>query len=312
MLDVIASSFTQGLLWAVMAVGVYITFRLLDIADLSAEGVFPLGAAVSASIISMEYSQELAPYIPFLATLAAFFSGSIAGFAAGLIHTKLNIPPLLTGILVLTGLYSINLNIMDGRPNIALLGKTTIFTGLQAATGLDKNTVVAIVTLLILLLIIGLLVLFLHTEIGLALRATGDNDKMSEANGINTNRMKIVGYMIGNGLIGLSGAMLAQNNGFADIGMGTGTIVIGLASVIIAEVVVPNLSLGKRLTTVILGSFVYRLIIDTILNQPFISVKATDLRLFQALLLMLVLYLPEFKKQQAGSKRRRELARGRR
>ena len=312
MLDVIASSFTQGLLWAVMAVGVYITFRLLDIADLSAEGVFPLGAAVSASIISMEHSQELAPYLPFLATIAAFFAGSIAGFVAGLIHTKLNIPPLLTGILVLTGLYSINLNIMDGRPNIALLGKTTIFTGLQQATGLDKNTVVAIVTLVILLLIIGLLVLFLHTEIGLALRATGDNDKMSEANGINTNRMKIVGYMIGNGLIGLSGAMLAQNNGFADIGMGTGTIVIGLASVIIAEVVVPNLSLGKRLTTVILGSFVYRLIIDTILNQPFVTVKATDLRLFQALLLMLVLYLPEFQKQQGRLKRRRELAKGRR
>lgn len=312
MLDVIASSFTQGLLWAVMAVGVYITFRLLDIADLSAEGVFPLGAAVSASIISMEYGQELAPFIPFLATIAAFFAGSIAGLAAGLIHTKLNIPPLLTGILILTGLYSINLNIMDGRPNIALLGKTTIFSGLQAATGLDKNAVVEIVTLIILLIIISLLVLFLHTEIGLALRATGDNDKMSEANGINTNRMKIVGYMIGNGLIGLSGAMLAQNNGFADIGMGTGTIVIGLASVIIAEVVVPNLSLGKRLTTVILGSFVYRLIIDTILNQPFVEVKATDLRLFQALLLMLVLYLPEFKKQQARSKRRRELARGRR
>lgn len=312
MLDVIASSFTQGLLWAVMAVGVYITFRLLDIADLSAEGVFPLGAAVSASIISMEYSQELAPYIPFIATLAAFFAGSIAGFVAGLIHTKLNIPPLLTGILILTGLYSINLNIMDGRPNIALLGKVTIFTGLQEATGLDKNTVVAIVTLIILLLIICLLVMFLHTEIGLALRATGDNDKMSEANGINTNRMKIVGYMIGNGLIGLSGAMLAQNNGFADIGMGTGTIVIGLASVIIAEVVVPNMSLGKRLATVILGSFVYRLIIDTILNQPFVDVKATDLRLFQAILLMIVLYLPEFKKQQARSKRRRELARGRR
>ncbi len=312
MLDVIASSFTQGLLWAVMAVGVYITFRLLDIADLSAEGVFPLGAAVSASIISMEYSQELAPFIPFIATLAAFFAGSIAGLAAGLIHTKLNIPPLLTGILILTGLYSINLNIMDGRPNIALLGKVTIFTGLQQATGLEKNTVVAIVTLIILLLIIALLVMFLHTEIGLALRATGDNDKMSEANGINTNRMKIVGYMIGNGLIGLSGAMLAQNNGFADIGMGTGTIVIGLASVIIAEVVVPNLSLGKRLATVILGSFVYRLIIDTILNQPFVDVKATDLRLFQAILLMIVLYLPEFKKQQARSKRRRELARGRR
>lgn len=312
MLDVIASSFTQGLLWAVMAVGVYVTFRLLDIADLSAEGVFPLGAAVSASIITMEHSQELAPYIPFIATLAAFVAGSIAGLAAGVIHTKLNIPPLLTGILILTGLYSINLNIMDGRPNIALLGKITIFTALQDATGWSKNTTVAVITAIALAIILTILILFLHTEVGLALRATGDNDKMSEANGINTNRMKIVGYMIGNGLIGLAGAMLAQNNGFADIGMGTGTIVIGLASVIIAEVVVPNLTLGKRLTTIIIGSFVYRLIIDTILNQPFVTVKATDLRLFQALLLMLVLYLPEFQKQQGRLKRRRELAKGRR
>lgn len=312
MLDVIASSFTQGLLWAVMAVGVYVTFRLLDIADLSAEGVFPLGAAVSASIITMEHSQELAPYIPFIATLAAFVTGAIAGLAAGVIHTKLNIPPLLTGILILTGLYSINLNIMDGRPNIALLGKITIFTALQDATGWSKNTTVAVITAIALAIILTILILFLHTEVGLALRATGDNDKMSEANGINTNRMKIVGYMIGNGLIGLAGAMLAQNNGFADIGMGTGTIVIGLASVIIAEVVVPNLTLGKRLTTIIIGSFVYRLIIDTILNQPFVTVKATDLRLFQALLLMLVLYLPEFQKQQGRLKRRRELAKGRR
>lgn len=312
MLDVIASSFTQGLLWAVMAVGVYVTFRLLDIADLSAEGVFPLGAAVSASIITMEHSQELAPYIPFIATLAAFVAGAIAGLAAGVIHTKLNIPPLLTGILILTGLYSINLNIMDGRPNIALLGKITIFTALQDATGWSKNTTVAVITAIALAIILTILILFLHTEVGLALRATGDNDKMSEANGINTNRMKIVGYMIGNGLIGLAGAMLAQNNGFADIGMGTGTIVIGLASVIIAEVVVPNLTLGKRLTTIIIGSFVYRLIIDTILNQPFVTVKATDLRLFQALLLMLVLYLPEFQKQQGRLKRRRELVKGRR
>lgn len=312
MLDVIASSFTQGLLWAVMAVGVYVTFRLLDIADLSAEGVFPLGAAVSASIITMEHSQELAPYIPFIATLAAFVAGATAGLAAGVIHTKLNIPPLLTGILILTGLYSINLNIMDGRPNIALLGKITIFTALQDATGWSKNTTVAVITAIALAIILTILILFLHTEVGLALRATGDNDKMSEANGINTNRMKIVGYMIGNGLIGLAGAMLAQNNGFADIGMGTGTIVIGLASVIIAEVVVPNLTLGKRLTTIIIGSFVYRLIIDTILNQPFVTVKATDLRLFQALLLMLVLYLPEFQKQQGRLKRRRELAKGRR
>lgn len=310
MLDVIASSFTQGTLWAVMAIGTYITFRLLDIADLSAEGVFPLGAAVSASILTMEVSPDLAPYLPYIATIAAFASGAIAGFVAGIIHTRLNIPPLLTGILILTGLYSINLNIMDGRPNIALLGQTTIFTPLQELTGWSKNMTVAAVTLVVLLLVILLLVLFLHTEVGLALRATGDNAKMSQANGINTDGMKTLGYMIGNGLIGLAGAMVAQNNGFADIGMGTGTIVIGLASIVVAEVVIPNQPLGVRLTTIIAGSFIYRLIIDAILNQPFINVKPTDLRLFQAILLMAVLYLPEFQKQQARKRRRSQLASG--
>lgn len=310
MLDVIASSFTQGTLWAVMAMGTYITFRLLDIADLSAEGVFPLGAAVSASILTMEVSPDLIPYLPYIATIAAFVSGALAGLVAGIIHTRLNIPPLLTGILILTGLYSINLNIMGGRPNIALLGQTTIFTPLQDATGWSKNMTVAVVTLIVLVLIILLLVMFLHTEVGLALRATGDNEKMSQANGINTNLMKTLGYMIGNGLIGLAGAMIAQNNGFADIGMGTGTIVIGLASIVVAEVIIPNQSLGIRFATIIFGSFVYRLIIDAILNQPFIDVKPTDLRLFQAILLMSVLYLPEFQKQQARKKRRNQLASG--
>lgn len=310
MLDVIGSSFSQGTLWAVMAIGVFITFRLLGIADLSAEGVFPLGAAICAMVITQqEVSDQVAPYLPYIGTLAAFVGGAVAGFGAGLINTKLNIPPILTGILLQTGLYSINLRVMDGRPNIALLGQNTIFTPIEQAFGLSKNLTAAIVSLLILAVIILLLVAFLKTEIGLAFRATGDNKEMSLANGINTRRMTTLGYMISNGLVGLAGAMLAQNNGFADISMGIGTIVIGLASIVIAEVIVPNLSIGKRLLTIIAGSFIYRLIIDLILNQNFVDVAPSDLRLFQSLLLMLVLFLPEFQSRRARSKRRKELAR---
>lgn len=296
MLDIVASSFTQGVVWAVMALGVYITFRLLDIADLSAEGSFPLGAAICAVLITSGIN-------PIIATITAFFGGSIAGAVAGWIHTKLKIPALLTGILVLTALYSINLHVMAGRPNIALLGQTTIYSMVQEATGWSKNLSIATITLIILAIIILLLVAFLNTEIGLALRATGDNATMSSANGINTNRMKTLGYMLGNGLIALSGALVAQKDGFSDIGMGIGTIVIGLASVIVAEVVLPNKTLGIRLLSIILGSFIYRLIIDIILNQNIISIRATDLRLFSAILLTFVLYLPELQKNQSGRKR---------
>lgn len=310
MLDVIGSSFSQGTLWAVMAIGIFITFRLLSIADLSAEGVFPLGAAICAMVITQEgVSEQIAPYLPYIGTLAAFIGGAVAGLAAGLINTKLNIPPILTGILLQTGLYSLNLRVMDGRPNIALLGQTTIFTPLEEGLGLSKNLSAAIVALVVLAFIILLLVAFLKTEVGLAFRATGDNKEMSLANGINTRRMTTLGYMLSNGLVGLAGAMLAQNNGFADIGMGIGTIVIGLASIVIAEVIIPNLSIGKRLLTIIVGSFIYRLIIDLILNQNFIDVAPSDLRLFQSLLLMLVLFLPEFQAQRARSKRRKELSR---
>lgn len=296
MLDMVASSFTQGVVWAVMAIGVYITFRLLDIADLSAEGTFPLGAAIAASLISAGIS-------PVIATISAFIGGSIAGFVAGWIHTKLKIPALLTGILILTGLYSINLHVMLGRPNIALLGQQTIYSFAQETLGLNKNMSVALVSLIILLIIIVLLVAFLNTELGLALRSTGDNAAMSAANGINTNRMKTLGYMIGNGLIALAGAMVAQKDGFSDIGMGIGTIVIGLASIIVAEVILPNKTLGIRLTSIILGSFIYRLIIDIILNQKLFEIRATDLRLFSAILLAFVLYLPELQKNR-NSKRR--------
>lgn len=288
-LDVITSSFSQGAVWAVMAIGVYITFRLLDIADLSAEGVFPLGGAIAAILITNGVN-------PFLATIAAFFGGGLAGLLAGWIHTKLNIAPLLTGILLQTGLYSINLHVMGGRSNLALLGQETIYTPIAEMLDLGKNESVIALALIVLAIIITVLVLFLHTEIGLSLRSTGDNPRMSEANGINTNRMKTLGYMIGNGLIALAGAMIAQKDGFADIGMGIGTIVIGLASIIVSEVLLPNKSIGLRLASILLGSFVYRLIIDFILNQSWIDIRPTDLRLFSAILLGFVLYFPEIQK----------------
>lgn len=289
MIDVIASSFTQGTVWAVMAIGVYITFRLLDIADLSAEGVFPLGGAIGAILIMNEVN-------PYVATLLAFVGGSLAGLLAGFIHTKMKIPPLITGILLQTGLYSVNLRVMGGRPNIALLSLDTIYTPIETMFGVSKNLSVTIVAIMVLIVLILLLVFFLHTEVGLALRATGDNPRMSEANGINTDGMKTLGYMLGNGLIALAGAMVAQKDGFADIGMGIGTIVIGLASIVVAEVIIPNRSIGVRLITIVGGSFVYRLIIDTILNQGYIDIRPTDLRLFSAVLLGVVLFLPEIQK----------------
>lgn len=304
MINVIGSSFTQGVVWAVMAIGVYVMFRLFGIANLSAEGVFPLGAAITASLISNGVD-------PVSATLASFIGGMLGGLLAGWMHTKLLIPPLLTGIMVLTGLYSINLHVMQGRPNIALLGQDTIYTWLNnLSPSLSKNMTVSIVSLIVLAIVIALLVLFLNTEIGLALRSTGDNEEMSKANGINTDFMIILGYMIANGLIGLAGSMVAQKDGFSDIGMGIGTIVIGLASIIVAEVIFPNKSIGVRLITVIIGSFVYRLIIDTILNQPFIDIKPTDLRLFSAILLTVVLYLPEMQRRRAEKNRRKALNEG--
>ncbi|UUX32960.1 ABC transporter permease [Fundicoccus culcitae] len=302
MLDIIISSLAQGCVWAIMAIGVYITYRLLNIADMSAEAVFPLGAAVSAIMITNDVN-------PLIATVASFFAGSLAGMVAGLIHTKMKIPPLLTGILVLTGLYTINMHVM-GRPNIALIGSNTIFKGLTDYLNLGRNIPVIIVSLIIVAIIVVVLNAFLHTEIGLALRSTGDNEQMSQANGINTDNMKTLAYMIGNGLIALSGSLIAQKDGFADIGMGTGTMVIGMSSLIIAEVVIPNQPLGIRLSSLVVGSFIYRIIIDLILNQRFFKVEPYDIKLFSAILLGFVLYLPEMKKHLNKYRRNGQLSGG--
>lgn len=293
-MDIVISSITQGAIWAVMAIGVYMTFRLINIADLSAEGVFPLGAAVAA--ISIRHNVP-----PIIATLLAFGAGALAGGIAGIIHTKLNIPSLLTGILMLTGLYTININVMGGKANISLLGKDTIFSQVQKILNVSKYSAIFIVTTVILCILIIILLFFLNTQIGLAFRATGDNVQMSQMNGIHTNRMTILGYMIGNGLIALCGAMITQKDGFSDVGMGIGTIAIGLAAIIIVEVLMPDKPLKIRIPSIIIGSIIYRFIIDTILNQSIITIQSTDLRLYSAVLLGLILYLPTYQQKKRNN-----------
>ncbi|MFH0422819.1 ABC transporter permease [Streptococcus sp. A11] len=285
-MDIILSSISQGLLWSIMAIGVYLTFRILDIADLTAEGAYPLGAAVCATGIVNGLN-------PLVSTFLALFAGMIAGLVSGLLHTKMKIPALLTGIVTLTGLYSINLKIL-GKANVALLKQVTLVTQLQDL-GLSKINAVLLIGAVFVMAVILLLTLLFNTQIGLAIRSTGDNIPMSEANGINVDKMKIYGYMLSNGLIALCGALLTQNNGYADLNSGTGTIVIGLASVIIAEVVLRNLRLGWRLVSVALGSVIYRLIILAILEIP--GMDADLVKLFSAILLAVVLYVPELQKK---------------
>lgn len=285
-MSLILSSLSQGLLWSIMAIGVYLTFRILDIADLTAEGSYPLGAAICATGIVSGVS-------PLQATFLAFAGGLLAGLVSGLVHTKLKIPALLTGIITLTGLYSVNLKVL-GRANVALLRQRTLVTQLYDL-GFTKLAAVLIMGFVFVTIVIFLLALLMKTQLGLALRSTGDNNLMSEANGIKTDQMKIMGYMLSNGLIALCGALLCQNNGYADLNAGVGTIVIGLASIIIAEVMIRQLSIGWRLASIVLGSIVYRLIILAILAIP--GMDADLVKLFSAMLLAAVLFVPELQQR---------------
>ena len=210
-MDLILSSISQGLLWSILAMGVYITYRILNVSDLSVEGTFPLGAAVAASLI-------VAGVPAWIATIIAFFAGMIAGFVTGFFHAKLGIPALLAGIVTMTGLYSVNLRIM-GQANLTLLNSETLIDQVQTFIG-DQTLAVMVVGLIAIVIVITLLHFFFSTEIGMGIRATGDNLEMAEANGINNKFTKILGFMISNGLIALSGALLAQNNGYADVNMG--------------------------------------------------------------------------------------------
>ncbi len=285
-LALIWGTLIQGLLYGLLVLGVFLTFRILNYADLTVDGSLPLGAAITATLIASGAN-------PFLATLAALPLGALAGLITGILHTRFSITPLLSGILTMIGLYSINLRIM-GRPNISLLKYNTIFDAL-VDRGLSLRLSQTIVALAVILLTVLFLYLFLNTEMGQALRGTGDNEMMLRSLGVNTDGMKIMGLAISNGLVALSGAMIAQHQGFADITMGIGMIIIGLASVIVGEVVLGVKSIFGRLCAVVAGSIIYRLAIALVLRIKFI--EYTDLKLFTALLVTIALISPEISKK---------------
>lgn len=278
----------QGFIFGLMSLGVYLTFRVLDFPDLTVDGSLPLGAAVCASVITSGGN-------PSLGVVAAFGAGMLAGAFTGLISTKLRILNLLAGILTMIALYSVNIRIM-GAPNLSLLNQPSVFDLLQGL-GLSPMVVSAAVSFLVLILIKTTLDLFLHTNLGLSLRATGDNPGMVTAQGVNPHSTIILGVALSNGMVAMSGAFLAQSLGSADVGMGVGTIVAGLASVIIGEAFVGERSVFAATLGVIFGSIVYRVAIAAALSFRFgsLSLTPSDLNLITAGLVLAALTFPRMR-----------------
>ncbi len=283
-----------GLIFGLVALGVLISFRILRFPDLTVDGSFPLGAAVAATLISGGMD-------PFSATLIATLAGGLAGMITGWLNVKLKIMDLLASILMMIALYSINLRIM-GRPNVPLISEPTVFTVLQ-----PDNLVDYIVRPLILLVVVVLIKLaldwFFSTQIGLAMRATGSNPRMARAQGVATGTMMLAGLAISNALCALAGALFAQSQGGADISMGIGTIVIGLAAVIVGESILPSRRLIIITLSVVVGAVLYRFFIALALNADFIGLKAQDLNLVTAVLVTVALVIPLVKQRLSKKKR---------
>ncbi|CAM4285203.1 ABC transporter permease [Paenibacillus tarimensis] len=292
MLNSIPGAVELGLLYALMALGVFITFRILDFPDLTVDGSFTTGGAVAAIMLTGGHSITIS-------LLAAFGAGLAAGLCTGLLHTKGRVNGLLSGILMMIALHSINLRIMDGAPNISVYGSDQLFSGVS------PYWVKLLAIFGIILLIKLLLDAFLHTELGLALRATGDNARMIRSFGANTDLTKILGISLSNGLVALSGALIVQQSSFADISMGVGMIVIGLASVIIGEAILGARTVFIATLAVIVGSVLYRIIVALALRIEWLD--ASDLKLITALIVIIALVLPAIQrtwKQKLLAKKR--------
>jgi len=285
MLDIIKGAVSLGLLWAVMTIGVYISFRILDIADLTVEGCITFGAAIAARAIT----EGINPYI---ATVLSLLGGMVAGLVTAILHTRLKIPALLSGILTMIALYSVNLHVL-GKASISLLRMETVYTVFEKL-GLESTWAVIVFGLLSVTIVICFLYWFFGTEIGCAIRATGNNPNMVRAQGINTDNMITIGLVMSNGIVALSGALIAQYQTFADVQMGTGSIVIGLASVIIGEVLFGKRNYFLRLTSLAMGAVTYRIIIAFVLK---LGMPSIDLKLFTAITVALALSLPMMKER---------------
>lgn len=281
----------QGLVFGIMVLGVFITYKILDFPDLTVEGSFPLGAAVAAKIIFSGGD-------PLWGTFLAIIAGSLAGLITGLLHTKLKLTNLLSGILTMTLLYSVNLRIM-GKPNIPLLGKITLLGEIENYfPNLSIDYLIPLFFLFLVVILKFSLDFFLSTEIGLAIIATGDNEQMIKSLGVNTDITKIIGLCISNSLVALSGALFAQYAGFADVNMGLGTIVAGLASVIIGISIIKIPTIFWRTIAVLVGSLVYRSIMIVALRYGYsFGFQPGDLKLISVLLVVIALTVPFVKRK---------------
>lgn len=282
-----------GLIFSLVALGVFISFRLLRFPDLTVDGSFPLGGAVCAILISTGTN-------PWLATLAGTAAGAVAGFITGWLNVKLKIMDLLASILMMIGLYSVNLRIMGG-PNVPLINEPTLFTMLQPAN-IDDYVMRPLIMLGFVIVAKLALDWFFATERGLAIRSTGSNARMARAQGVNTGAMILLGMAISNGLVGLAGALFVQTQGGSDISMGIGTIVIGLAAVIVGESILPSRKIIWATLAVVLGAVVYRFFIAAALNIDAIGLKAQDLNLVTAVLVTIALVIPQIKKKLSKRK----------
>lgn len=286
-LSAMEGAVSQGILWGLMTLGVYFTFRILNVADMTVDGSFATGGAITAVLICKGMN-------PVLTLIFVFITGTICGFVTGFMNTKLKINILLASILTQIALYSINIRIM-GKANTPLLGNPTMMSQLKSLFDgkITTTTCSLIIGVFVIAIVIAICYWFFGTEYGSAIRATGSNENMVRAMGVNTDTTKIVGLMLSNGLVALSGAFVAQSQGYADVGMGTGTIVIGLASIIIGEVIFgSHFGFWYTLISVVFGSIVYRIVIAVVLQ---LGLKSTDLKLLTALIVAISLSVPVFK-----------------
>lgn len=298
LINALPGAVAQGLIWGIMAIGVYITYRILDVADLTVDGSIATGGAVAAVMITSGWDAGVS-------LAAAFLAGMLAGLATGVFHTRMGIPAILAGILTQLGLYSINLRILGNKANMAIsVNKFHLIVSSRNARQLSlENPILVLVIATVLL--IAVMYWFFGTEYGCSLRATGANPSMARAQGINTTSCKVVGLMLSNGIVALSGALLSQYQGFADVGMGRGAIVIGLAAVIIGEVVLGKVfrNFALKLMTVTIGAILYYLVIQVVL---WLGLNTNDLKLLTALVVGVFLAIPYWRASLAGRMARKE------
>lgn len=294
--NALPGSISQGLIWGIMAIGVYITYRILDVADLTVDGSFATGGAVAVMLILNGWNL-------WLAVLMAFVAGLVAGAVTGLLHTLMGIPPILAGILTQLSLYSINLKIMGKANQSVNVNQTDLLVSLRWVKEFAFHN--PLITIgIVLIVLIAVLYWFFGTEMGCAIRATGTNLNMSRAQGINTSFNKVLGIMLSNGLVALSGAFLAQYQGFADVKMGQGSIVIGLAAVIIGEALFGKIfkNFALRLLSVAFGSIIYYIVIQAVIT---VGLDANLLKLLSAAIVAIFLAVPHWKRQYSQKRIRK-------